>query len=374
MHSNSIEARKRSWCELYDRQTSRRYVFQIAVTDEAPAAPAVLPWPSLRQERIEYSWACYEQHRERIKWLDDDSIPFMNVGTGTEIFAEALGCSVVRPEDNLPFALPLIKSAAEVSRVKVPELSDSSLAYLFDIADELCRRAGDDALLKIVDIQSPMDIAALVWEKSDFMAAIIEEPEAVKELADKAGQLLTAFLDEWFARYGSEFISHCPCYYMPNGITLSEDEVGVVSAKVFDGLFLPELTMLSERYGGIGIHCCADARHQWDGFMKIPGLRLLNLVQPVDVLDEAYPFFAPYLVQYHWGYGTGRTDSCSAYAGLDPLEWLASAPPEARVVFDLSAASRDEAVALAERMRAWAAGGDLRSASSPPRPPDRRSA
>jgi len=166
-----------------------------------------------------------------------------------------------------------------VSRIKTPELGSTPLTMLFEIADELRRRAGKNALIKLVDIQSPMDIAALIWDKNDFYSALIYAPEAVMELSVKVKELLTAFLDEWFNRYGVEFIAHYPSYYMPKGITLSEDEVGSVSPQMFVEYFLPELEELSNRYGGLGMHCCANARHQWENFKKIPNLRLLNLVQ-----------------------------------------------------------------------------------------------
>jgi hypothetical protein len=147
--------------------------------------------------------------------------------------------------------------------VKVPELSSSSLANIFEMSDELHRRTGPNSLMRLPDdIQSPMNIAALIWDKSDFYVALMETPEAVRELADKVRTLLTAFLDEWFRRYGTAFIAHYPFYYMERGVTLSEDEIGAVNPDTFDEFFLPELTYLSERYGGIGIHCCANARHQ----------------------------------------------------------------------------------------------------------------
>jgi len=79
---------------------------------------------------------------------------------------------------------------------------------------------------------------------------------------------------------------------MPGGLTLSEDEVGAISQRMFDALFMPELAELSARYGGLGMHCCAHARHQWPGFRRIPGLRLLNLVQPAPVIHQAVAFFA----------------------------------------------------------------------------------
>ena len=79
---------------------------------------------------------------KKAELVDDDRVPYLSNVTGTEIFAEAFGCKVHRPEDNMPFALPLVRSAAEADKITVPDLSTSSLAYLFDIADELYRRGG----------------------------------------------------------------------------------------------------------------------------------------------------------------------------------------------------------------------------------------
>ena len=340
MITATLQARKARWCALYAQTGVPRHVFMINAPANTPLPPRPLPWPAKKQERIEWAWAQYCRQREWSECLDDDAVPFLDMYTGTEIFAEAFGCAIVRPEDNMPFALPLISNAGDVAKVRVPELRDSPLMELFEMADELRRRAGDDALVKMVDIQSPMDIAALIWDKNDFFVAMLEEPEAVKALADAVRQLLTAFLDAWFARYGREFSAHFPTYYMPDGLTLSEDEVGSVSVENFAEFFLPELVLLSERYGGLGMHCCANARHQWDSFRKIPGLRVLNICQSREVTDAAYPYFAPYVVQTHGNYPDG-----------DPWNWPAQLPAGARVIFEINAATRDEALTLAARMR-----------------------
>ena len=335
--SYGIEQRKARWCDFLDMQRPASHIFLIAYDPEPLERP--LPWPSLKQERIEYAWRQYERQVERMGWLCDDSLPHLNPYTGTEIFAEAFGCRVYRPEDTNPFALPLISQASEVARVKVPEVSSTPLAMLFEIADELRRRAGPDALLKLVDIQSPMDIAALIWDKNSFYIAIHEAPEAVKELAAKVKELLVSFQDEWFARYGQEFIAHYPTYYMPAGFTLSEDEVGSVSAATFIEFFLPELVELSERYGGLGVHCCAHARHQWASFLKIPHLRLLNLVQPPELLREAWGFFAEHVPQMH------------SWSGEGPAwTWPEQYPSNARIVIQATAETRDEALALSDKL------------------------
>ncbi len=334
-----ISQRKDAWCRFLNRETSPKHLYLIDYSPDGMVRPPL--WPSLKEARIDWAYDKYCRHLKRIEWLRDDSIPFLDCLSGTEIFAEAFGCKIHRPEDNMPFALPLIHSAAEVSAIKVPTLLESSLAIQFDIADELIRRAGKGTLLKLPDIQSPMDIASLIWDKNTFYMALIEAPEAVMELSSKVATLLKAFLDEWFRRYGKEFIAHFPDYYMPFGITLSEDEVGVVSQEMFDAFFLPELTELSERYGAMGMHCCADARHQWDNFKKIPNLKLINFAHKPKYITKAYPYFASEVAQMHSWCGDG-----------DPSTWVSQYPPNARVVLSTSASTKDEALRLSDALRA----------------------
>ena len=175
--------------------------------------------------------------------------------------------------------------------------------------------------------------------------AMVDNPEAVVELADKVYKLLTAFLDEWFRRYGRNFVAHCPDYYMPQGITLSEDEAGSVNAEMFESLFLPELQRLSDRYGGLGMHCCADARHQWPNFRKIRGLRLLQLTNPPkrtmeEYLIPSYAFFENICAQW------------KGWSPSGPMEtWSNQWPRNARVVLDIPAKNADEAARLADQLQ-----------------------
>ena len=150
----------------------------------------------------------------------------------------------------------------------------------FEIGDELQRRGGGDVLMKPVDIQSPMDVVALIWNKEELFIAMIETPDALCALAEKVRHLMVAFFDEWFGRYGTTFVAHYPDYVMQGGITMSVDEVGAVSDEMFCSFFRDELVAISEHFGGIGIHCCADARHQWSNFSDIPGLKLINHNSP----------------------------------------------------------------------------------------------
>lgn len=335
--NNEITRRKTKWKKFLGSDPDIQFLYLINIEEDEIERP--LPWPDNKQERIDWALKRYNYQLDKINWLSDDSLPYLSVYTGTEIFAEAFGCKVHRPENEMPFALPLITNPDQVAKLNVPEIESTRLSMLFEIADELSQSVEEDALIKLPDIQSPMDIAALIWEKKSFYMAIIDNPEAVKELADKVKKLLIDFLDQWFARYGSEFIAHYPSYYMPEGITLSEDEVGVVNDKMFKEFFLPELNELSKRYGGIGIHCCANAEHQWDIFEKIDNLKLLNLVQPPETLKRAYNFFKD-IPQMHSWTGEGA-----------PWTWPEQLPARCHAVMEITVKTRKEAKNVSSKLR-----------------------
>jgi len=100
----AIEDRKKRWADFYDPNNPPRHMLLIRLTENTPARP--LPHPDKKQQRIEWAWMQYLAQMKRVAWLDDDTMPYLDVYTGTEIFAEVFGCSVHRPEDNMPFALP----------------------------------------------------------------------------------------------------------------------------------------------------------------------------------------------------------------------------------------------------------------------------
>lgn len=333
-----VANRKSVWARFLDDPQAPRHLFLVSCPPQDDQRP--LLWPQYKQERIDWMVRKYERQVEKVEWLQDDMLPYIDMQSGTEIFAECFGCAVHRPTDNMPSARPVVHSAAEADALKVPDLWKSPLVHQFELADAALAKAGRDALLRLPDIQSPLDIAALIWEKSELFVALIEEPEAVKRLAEKVSVLLCAFLDAWFDRYGREFIAHYPVYYMPRGITLSEDEVGSFDSSVFGDFALPHLAALSQRYGGIGIHCCANARHQWAGFESVPGLKLLNIVHNKEMTIGARAFFADKCAQMHWWNGEGA-----------PETWPKSFPPKARMVIEVSAGSKDDAIRLADKMR-----------------------
>ncbi len=347
--TDQIIARRLERWNAFVEKGSGTFMFHVGfplpeLGSKLPPYPPL--WPDKVSQRIERNWAEYQIMCRKAELVDDDRVPCLSNVTGTEIFAEAFGAKVHRPEDNMPFALPFIRSAAEADRIKTPELSTSSLAYLFDIADELYRRGGPGAVMKPVDIQSPMDIVALLWDKADLFCAMIETPDAVKALACKVRALFVAFFDEWFRRYGTTHVSHHPDYVMHGGITMSVDEVGAINPEMFQEFFRDELIALSEHFGGLGIHCCADARHQWGNFRDLPGLKVMNHhVPPTRDARE-------YILDSMRFYGNRVAHMPGGWTPDGPPENRPSAFPEGiRVAFAVSAPDAASAAGLASRLQ-----------------------
>jgi len=166
-----IEQRKQNWIDFFDIKSPVSRILLTYCDENMPPCP-LLWWENIK-EREEWAYGKYMVQMDRLDKIHDNTIPFLSMLTGTEIFAEAFGCPVHKP--------------------------------------------------------------------SEFMFS---------------------FLDEWFRRYGSDFIAHHPDYYMPYGITLSEDEIGIINSDMYRTYFHQELCDFSARYGAIGIHSCADSQHQ----------------------------------------------------------------------------------------------------------------
>jgi hypothetical protein len=174
----------------------------------------------------------------------------------------------------------LVETAGEADALLAPSLSAPPLARVFELGRLLRERLGPDVPINVPDMQSPFDIAALVWRKEALYMALVDSPDAVRRLVERCRRLLTDFLQAFMREFGECCLAHCPNAWAPPelGCWLSEDEAGSMSAAMFEEFCLPVLQGLSVEFGGLFVHCCADADHQYGNLRRIPNLRGLNRV------------------------------------------------------------------------------------------------
>jgi hypothetical protein len=271
----------------------------------------------------------------------DDSVPYAPIQTGTQLLAAAFGCPVHVYEDSNPCALPLVETAKEADELGVPGVEEGPLGRALEYGRLLADRLGPDVPIGVPDIQSPFDIAALIWRKERMYLAIMDEPDAVRRLVAKCQRLLEAFIDRFLEEFAQANLCHCPQAWAPPelGIWLSEDEAGAMSTPMFEEFCLPSLDLLSRRYGGMFLHCCADADHQHESFRRIPNLRAMNRVftgPPQDTIRDFTP----------------GTVLMVAWTGLEGcLDLLSMAEPGTRFLFNMPEEPLEDARRTHDRLR-----------------------
>jgi hypothetical protein len=282
--------------------------------------------------------------------VGDDGVPQVDLTTGTHIWAAALGCRVHTYADNNPCAIPLVRTVEEADALAQPDLwSSPGLARVFEMARTIIGRLGPDTPISPPDVQSGFDIACQVWSKEDLFVAMADErqKEAVKRLTAKCTRLLRDFFDAYRAEFPSFSPCHCPDAWAPPGmgIWLSNDECGSISNRYFEEFCLPELVELSGHFGGLGMHCCARADHQFRSFKKIPGFYAYNHVATQSGYGTLVEHFRdPGDPVHALFYGKGLGDDTVT-------RLVRNGKPHMRFIFTLDSADADGARAWLERMR-----------------------
>ncbi|OGV52704.1 MAG: hypothetical protein A2X49_16700 [Lentisphaerae bacterium GWF2_52_8] len=312
-------------------------------------------YTSKRKPIREYLPWVLENYRRQVDFFEAcgcDGVPVASLMTGTHIYAAAFGCPVHEFPDSNPCALPLLSSAKEADKLPEIEVRQSpGLQRIFELAEALRSELGKDVFLGPPDIQSGFDTAALVWSKSEFLCAMRDEEEkdSVKRLTDKCARLLKNFLKEFRREFPLTSPCHCPsgAWAPPEmGPWVSNDECGAFSNADFEEFCLPELIDLSETFGGLGMHCCASAEHQFESFKKIPNFYAFNRV-------KAQRGYAPILSAFD-----GQESPVFTLAWLEDseiIELLQKASPWHRFVFVKTGCEIEEAKIWLEKMRSISA-------------------
>jgi len=320
-----------------------------AIVMDHEVVPSGLPGDFAISDRPLRDWLPWavRNFEARLKWhetVGDDSVPFVTMTTGTEIFAAAFGSAVHLYDDAPSAARPLVFTADQADALALPDLSARPLERFFEFAHMVQAEVGAEVPLGVPDIQSPFDIAALVWRKQDLFVAMHDNPAAVKRLVGKCLALLKAFLTEFKRQFPRCNLIHCPYHWAPPelGCALSEDEAGSMSVAMFEEFCLPSLVDLSATFGGLFMHCCAAADHQYPSFRKIPNLRGLNRVFQASGPRPAIEAFA------------GRTVLVMAWLGEQEVyNLLDMALPDTRFLFNLLAGGAPPAPPLEESKRTF---------------------
>jgi hypothetical protein len=319
-----------------------------AVIINAPGRDGIPGDFTVNDERVANRASRVERDYEYIcsfhEAVGDDSVPFALLHTGTGVFANAFGCPIVEFEHSNPASRPIVRTPAEADALQIPDLCGTALGKHLELAAAVRGRLGDDVPVGGPDMQSPLGLAAQLWEKEAFFTAIIEAPDSVLALVHKCHAFIKGYLTELHRTVPNLNPIHCPTIWGPTelGASVSEDEVGAISRRTYEKFGLWCLTDLSETFGGLVMHCCAAADHQYAAFKTIPNLRALNKV---------YTASGPEPVLRGFG---DRVVHMQAWQSLDLYRRLLDYDiPGVRFAFCYDAQSVDDGKRALETLRNW---------------------
>jgi len=197
--------------------------------------------------------------------------------SSTVIFPLALGCKRVEIEEGKEWFEPMITDPAHVSALKLPDVHAGRTGEILRAVEAMVRDESEWYRIRSVDIQSPLGVAELIWDKS-FYVALIETPEAVHELLDKITTFIIAFVKA-LRRIGGTRMNGCgfPGIWSDHeGVMVSDDTMSLVSPAMHREFSLAYLQRLADACGPLYYHSCTWRQPYFDNIRRLHPVRTLN--------------------------------------------------------------------------------------------------
>jgi hypothetical protein len=214
--------------------------------------------------------------------LRGDLVPCLSPAIGVVGIPSAFGCEVVWWKDNFPSVRPLpLENPKQVYDIPRPTVSSGELGRVLDHTRFFIEKTACRLPIRLMDIQGPLDSAALIMGHTEFFSATITHPTEAHHLL----QVITDFTIECVRTQreivrgrGVEFVPSLFQPWIPDGhaISVSNDACVMISAEEHDEFGLPYLNQISEAFGGLYVHSCGNWLHQMPSLARVRNLRGLE--------------------------------------------------------------------------------------------------
>lgn len=212
---------------------------------------------------------------------------------------------------------------------------------------------------------SPLDLAWSLRGEAIYLD-LYEDPAWVHKLL---GFCVDAI--DWFARAQNAQVfrdglvhKFASLHTAPDRIAISEDIASLCSPSHYVEFGLPYTQELIRRFGQCDIHCHSAGAHAVPEFLKLRGLRQLQIVddpnqrRPVTILEELIQRI-PSLTD-----GTADTPALAINASAEEVEQCFELASKAKVVFCVTTATRAEAEEVISIFKAMLRARTLRTAGA----------
>lgn len=248
-----------------------------------------------------------------------DYCPYLAPWHGVACYAELFGVNIEWPENDWPWAIPLITdNPMDVYKLKPKKLLESELwKKILETIDFFQRNVNGEIPVCTTDPQGPMATASLIWRTEDLMVACYTNPKEVHYLLDIITDVFIDFYEKQLQRIENPAF---PGWGFPLGetgcgISISDDNAAFMSPELYEEFCVPYNSRISEHFNGLYLHSCGNWVHNIKPALKISKLRAINYHSAPRECD---PAMARSLVKDKCSIWTGPTGNEVGFGGNKP--------------------------------------------------------
>jgi hypothetical protein len=253
----------------------------------------------------ELAW--HANYHERRKGVNDFDLPNIKPNLGIGTIAAAFGCGLRINDEADPWIDALIGADCQ-SKVYDLARPDPQNNPVFKRVRERIRslQQGGGMPLRLVNVASPLVTASMIWDYTDFIMALLTNPQAVHHLLDLVTRATIDYVNLQLDTIADLHSMGHEVLPVPRevGLRISDDTAALLSPQLYREFGLPYNARLAEAFGGVVVHSCGDCKHVIPAMLETPGLRGLDLTMPQNTdwtpLEKAAGRVVLGLRHYYW--------------------------------------------------------------------------
>ena len=218
--------------------------------------------------------------QKSMEWKSDIVFPHLQPWYGVGIFATAFGAKYIWDENFCPQVRPIFSRTEEIEHIKKPAIENSE--PMLEVLERIqwYREATNDQLpICLTDTQSPHDTASLLMETNNFFLECSCFHEKYEKFLHAITDLVIEFSEKQMEAIGPRLSlpgHQMLCNTHFKGISISDDNMVMLSPQTYEISSLPYLQKIASHFGGLAVHSCGNVTHNIHNLLKIKGLEQIE--------------------------------------------------------------------------------------------------
>ncbi len=258
-----------------------RFMQSPTVTDiPVVVSPPVEIWGAISGDRVKSLERQLDAFALAMHLESDLAFTYLEPWHGVGVYANIFGCAVNWNDFDAPQTRPILHSLDDLRELEKPDILRAELPKMILESIRYFRKiTGDQLDIALTDTQSPNDSASLIMDTSEFFAANIADMERLAPFMEMLTEVIIEFSEMQFEVMGPRAVH--PGHIMLSssslpGISISDDNISVISEHAFANAALPYNSKLGKHFGAIALHTCGDFKQNYEIVKQVENLVLVD--------------------------------------------------------------------------------------------------